>query len=72
MSTNRLNDIMQQLDELTVELGEMANGERAQRCIKDLRTTMGFAEGGYVGQTNICELVDDGEFTQPEDDEDDE
>lgn len=69
---NRADQIVRLLDRLTDELRALASTPRAKDHVRDLRTYLGFESGGYVGQPDICELLDAGEFEEQEDDAEDE
>lgn len=69
---SRANEIVMLLDQLTDELRQFATTPRAKEHCTDLRTYLGFEKGGYVGQSNVCELLDDGEFEEQEEEDDDE
>lgn len=64
------DDLVALLDNATSQLAELAETDRAKQHLKDLRTYLGFECGGYVGQPNVCELVEDGEFRSPFEEDD--
>ena len=69
---SRATQIISQLDELTQELKDLASFPGAREAVEHLRITMGFEKGGYVGQSNISELADDGGFDEADDEDEDE
>ena len=69
---SRANQIICELDQLSQELKDLANNPRAKEAVEHLRITLGLEKGGYVGQANLSELIDEGEFEEQEEEEDDE
>lgn len=68
---NRAEQIIDELDRLTQELKDLA-GDRstpAWRQVEHIRTSMGFEKGGYVGETSLGQLCEDGAFEDAEEEE---
>lgn len=71
---NRAEQIIAELDRLTQELKDLA-GEKyspAYRQVEHIRTSMGFEKGGYIGETSLSEMAEDGMFDLDRDEEEEE
>lgn len=68
---NRGEQIIDELDRLTQELKDLA-GDRstpAWRQVEHIRTSMGFEKGGYIGETSLADLCENGGFSGEEEEE---